>query len=93
MIVKNTSIDGLLTIEPECFNDERGFFLETFQEKRYKEFGIADKFVQANHSRSAKGVLRGMHYQIKKPQAQIVTIMYGKVFYVCVDLRVNSSNF
>ena len=93
MIVKNTSIDGLLTIEPECFKDERGFFLETFQEKRYKEFGITDKFVQANHSRSAKGVLRGMHYQIKKPQAQIVTIIHGEVFYVCVDVRGDSRTF
>ena len=93
MIVKNTTLEGLLTIEPKCFNDERGFFLETYQEKRYKEVGICDKFIQANHSRSSQGVLRGLHYQIKKPQAQIVTIMHGKVFYVCVDVRANSSTF
>ena len=63
MIVKNTSLKGLLTIEPKCFNDERGFFLETYHEKRYKDNGISDSFIQENHSRSSKGVLRGLHYQ------------------------------
>jgi dTDP-4-dehydrorhamnose 3,5-epimerase len=93
MKVIKTPLEGFLSIEPDLFEDERGFFLETYHEDRYNKVGIFDKFIQGNHSRSSKGVLRGMHYQIKKPQAQIVTIMYGKVFYVCVDLRVNSSNF
>ena len=93
MKVNKTKLQGLLTIELDCFKDSRGFFLESYNEKRYKENGITDSFVQENHSRSSIGVLRGMHYQIKKPQAQIVTIMNGKVFYACVDVRVDSSTF
>ena len=76
-----------------CFEDDRGFFLETFHEKRYKEMGLKEKFVQQNHSRSKKGVLRGLHYQINKSQAQIVTIMSGTVYYVAVDLRSWSETF
>jgi len=93
MKVNNTKLQGLLTIELDCFNDERGFFLESFHEERYKSHGISDVFVQENHSRSSQGVLRGMHYQVRKPQAQIVTIMHGSVYYVCVDVRRGSSTF
>lgn len=78
--VKSTSIDGFLVIEPNCFKDERGFFLETYQEDIYKAAGITEKFVQDNQSRSMKGVIRGMHFQVNRPQAQIVTIMRGSVF-------------
>jgi dTDP-4-dehydrorhamnose 3,5-epimerase len=91
--VKKTSLEGFLIVELETFKDDRGFFLETFQEKSYKEAGITDKFVQDNQSRSSKGVLRGMHFQVKRPQAQIVTIMRGCIFDVGVDLRQNSSTF
>ena len=91
--VKKTSLEGFLIVELETFKDDRGFFLETFQEKSYKEAGIADKFVQDNQSRSSKGVLRGMHFQVKRPQAQIVTVMRGCIFDVGVDLRQNSSTF
>ena len=91
--VKKTSLEGFLIVEVETFKDDRGFFLETFQEKNYKEAGIMDKFVQDNQSRSSKGVLRGMHFQVKRPQAQIVTIMRGCIFDVGVDLRQNSSTF
>ena len=91
--VKKTSLEGFLIVELETFKDDRGFFLETFQEKSYKEAGIMDKFVQDNQSRSSKGVLRGMHFQVKRPQAQIVTIMRGCIFDVGVDLRQNSSTF
>ena len=91
--VKKTSLEGFLIIELETFKDDRGFFLETFQEKNYKEAGIMDKFVQDNQSRSSKGVLRGMHFQVKRPQAQIVTVMRGCIFDVGVDLRQNSSTF
>jgi dTDP-4-dehydrorhamnose 3,5-epimerase len=91
--VKKTSLEGFLIIELETFKDDRGFFLETFQEKSYKEAGITDKFVQDNQSRSSKGVLRGMHFQVKRPQAQIVTVMRGCIFDVGVDLRQNSSTF
>ena len=91
--VKKTSLEGFLIIELETFKDDRGFFLETFQEKNYKEAGITDKFVQDNQSRSSKDVLRGMHFQVKRPQAQIVTVMRGSIFDVGVDLRQNSSTF
>ena len=91
--VKKTSLEGFLIVELETFKDDRGFFLETFQEKNYKEVGITDKFVQDNQSRSSKGVLRGMHFQVKRPQAQIVTVMRGCIFDVGVDLRQNSLTF
>ena len=91
--VKSTSIEGFLVIEPNCYKDDRGFFLETYQKDIYKAAGIKDKFVQDNQSRSIKGVIRGMHFQVKRPQAQIVTIMRGSVFDVGVDLRQNSPTF
>ena len=85
-----TPLEGFLVIEPDVYKDDRGFFLETYQEERYHQAEITDKFVQDNHSRSSKGVLRGMHFQVKKPQAQIVTVMRGKIFDVVVDLRKKS---
>ena len=93
MIINTTPLDGLLVIEPKSFQDERGFFLETYQAQRYFDAGIVDVFVQDNQSRSMKGVLRGMHFQVKRPQAQIVTVMRGRVFDVGVDLRPASSTF
>jgi dTDP-4-dehydrorhamnose 3,5-epimerase len=75
MQVKETGLVGLLLIEPRCFSDGRGFFLESFQLGRYRERGIPDAFVQDNHSRSRQGVLRGLHFQVKRPQAQIVTVI------------------
>jgi len=88
-----TPLKGLLVIEPRCFQDERGFFLETYQGDRYREAGILEEFKQDNQSRSIKGVLRGMHYQVKRPQAQIVTVMRGRIFDVGVDLRPASATF
>ncbi len=93
MKVQQTSIDGLLLIEPVVFRDERGFFLESFQKERYAAAGMPDDFVQENHSRSAQGVLRGMHFQVKRPQAQIVTVMRGSIFDVAVDLRPAAPTF
>jgi len=93
MRVIETALDGVLVIEPRCFRDERGFFLESFQSPRYREAGIADEFVQDNHSRSVRGVLRGLHFTIKNPQAQMVTVMHGKIFDVVVDLRKSSPTF
>ena len=93
MIIKTTPLNGLLVIEPKCFQDERGFFLETYQVERYHNAGVVDNFVQDNQSRSIKGVLRGMHFQVKRPQAQLVTVMRGRVFDVCVDLRQTSPTF
>ena len=91
--VKSTSLEGFLVIEPIIYKDDRGFFLETYQEDIYNAAGILDKFVQDNQSRSIKGVIRGMHFQVNRPQAQIVTIMRGSVFDVGVDLRQNSPTF
>ncbi len=93
MRVEQTGLSGLLLIEPRCFRDERGFFLESFQVERYRANGIAETFVQDNHSRSRRGVLRGLHFQVKRPQAQLVTIMRGRVFDVAVDLRPGSTTF
>jgi dTDP-4-dehydrorhamnose 3,5-epimerase len=93
MKIKNTPLDGLLVIEPQCYEDSRGFFLETYQAARYLEAGITETFVQDNQSRSVKGVLRGMHFQVKRPQAQLVTVIRGCVFDVGVDLRLNSPTF
>lgn len=93
MKITSTPLEGLLVIEPRCFLDERGFFLETYQVERYREAGIPEEFVQDNQSRSSNGVLRGMHFQRKRPQAQIVTVMRGRVFDACVDLRPASSTF
>jgi dTDP-4-dehydrorhamnose 3,5-epimerase len=93
MKIFNTDIVGLLIIEPQVFSDERGFFLETFQVQRYREFGIQDIFVQDNHSYSNARVLRGLHFQVKKPQAQMVYVSSGTIFDVAVDLRKGSPTF
>lgn len=93
MKIISTPLEGFFLIEPPCFQDERGLFLETYQESRYRKAGILDVFVQDNQSRSAKSVLRGMHFQVKRPQAQLVTVMRGRVFDVCVDLRPASPSF
>lgn len=92
MQVVETALPGLLVIEPRCFRDERGFFLENFHAQRYREAGILDDFVQDNHSRSVKGALRGLHFTVKRPQAQIVTVMRGHIFDVAVDFEVQFSH-
>ena len=93
MQVKATGLLGLLLIEPLCFRDARGFFLESFQAERYRDAGIHEAFVQDNHSRSHQGVLRGLHFRVNRPQAQIVTVICGRIFDVAVDLRRASATF
>lgn len=93
MNVRTTPLDGVLLIAPRVFGDARGFFLETFQAERYAEAGIPDPFVQDNHSRSARGVLRGLHYQIERPQGKLVMVTKGAVFDVVVDIRKGSPTF
>ncbi|MDW3569190.1 dTDP-4-dehydrorhamnose 3,5-epimerase [Enterobacter asburiae] len=93
MKVIKTKLDGVLIIEPRIFGDERGFFYETFHAQRYKEAGITENFVQDNRSRSTGGVLRGLHFQKRKPQGKLVTVTQGEVFDVAVDLRPNSPTF
>lgn len=94
MNVIKTNIDGVVIIEPKVFGDERGFFLETFQAERYKELaGIDFPFVQDNHSRSGKNVLRGLHFQRTKPQGKLVRVVRGEVFDVAVDIRRDSPTY
>ena len=94
MNVIKTKIDGAFIIEPKVFGDERGFFLETFQAERYKELvGIDLPFVQDNHSRSGKNVLRGLHFQKTKPQGKLVRVVRGEVFDVVVDIRKGSPTY
>jgi dTDP-4-dehydrorhamnose 3,5-epimerase len=94
MNVIKTNIDGVVIIEPKVFGDERGFFLETFQAERYKEFaGINMSFVQDNHSRSGKNVLRGLHFQKTNPQGKLVRVVRGEVFDVAVDIRKGSPTY
>jgi len=93
MQVIDTTLDDVKIIEPRVFGDDRGFFLETWSESAFKDAGIAAKFVQDNHSRSAQGVLRGLHYQIKHPQGKLVRCTSGEVFDVAVDMRQSSKQF
>ncbi|MBF0376687.1 MAG: dTDP-4-dehydrorhamnose 3,5-epimerase [Desulfamplus sp.] len=86
-------LDGVLVIEPDVFEDSRGFFLETWQKNRYKKGGVDVHFVQDNHSRSKKGVIRGLHYQLKNPQAKLVYAVRGTIFDVAVDIRKGSPTF
>ena len=88
-----TSLPGVIRIEPRIFSDERGFFMETWQSRRFREAGIDAEFVQDNFSHSSKGTLRGLHYQIKQPQGKLVRVVAGEVFDVAVDLRRSSANF
>ena len=89
-----TSIPDVLILEPKVFGDERGFFFESFNRRRFAEIiGREVDFVQDNHSRSAKNVLRGLHYQIQPPQGKLVRVVQGTVFDVAVDIRKNSLTF
>src|SRR6056297_2152143 len=93
MNVINEPLAGLLVIEPDVFKDSRGFFLETWQKKRYQDLGIQEACVQDNFSRSTKGTLRGLHYQKNKPQGKLVSAQRGKVFDVAVDIRKDSPTY
>jgi dTDP-4-dehydrorhamnose 3,5-epimerase len=94
MKVTKTEIPEVLILEPKVFGDTRGFFLESYNEKVFREAtGLVLNFVQDNHSRSAKGVLRGLHYQIQQPQGKLVRVVRGAVFDVAVDVRRTSPTF
>ena len=88
-----TLIPDVILIEPKVFADERGFFLESYQKKRFMEVGINMDFVQDNHSKSCYGTLRGMHYQIQQPQGKLVRVISGGIFDVAVDVRKTSPTF
>lgn len=93
MNVIPTAIDGVVIIEPRVFRDSRGFFLETYQQDRYAGHGISETFVQDNLSYSVKNTLRGLHFQIRKPQAKLVQAVVGEILDVVVDLRPGSTTF
>jgi dTDP-4-dehydrorhamnose 3,5-epimerase len=88
-----TRIPDVVLIKPKVFGDQRGFFLESWQEKKFAEAGIATRFVQDNHSRSSQWTLRGMHYQIQQTQGKLVRVSRGSVFDVAVDARKSSPTF
>jgi dTDP-4-dehydrorhamnose 3,5-epimerase len=91
--VRETSLPGVLIIESQIFRDDRGFFLETFSAGKLKGSGIPESFVQDNHSRSTRGVLRGLHYQLDNPQGKLVHVTRGRIFDVAVDIRRGSPTF
>ena len=93
MKVIETSLPGCVIIEPAVFGDERGFFFETWNADRYGEHGLPTKFVQSNVSASARGVLRGLHYQWPNPQGKLVSVLEGEVYDVAVDIRRGSPHF
>ena len=93
MEVVKTPIEGVLLIKPQVFGDQRGYFVETWQKERYEAAGINLPFVQDNHSKSTKGILRGLHFQKQHPQGKLVMVSLGEVFDVAVDIRKGSPTF
>jgi dTDP-4-dehydrorhamnose 3,5-epimerase len=93
MNIITTSIEGVLIIEPDVFEDNRGFFMETYNRNRYVTCGINTVFVQDNLSYSVQGVVRGLHYQIKNSQAKLIQVIFGNIFDVAVDIRPDSPTF
>lgn len=93
MKVIPTSLDAVFVLEPRVFQDERGFFLESFNERVFADVGIRERFVQDNHSFSARNVLRGLHYQVQQVQGKLVRVVAGEIIDVAVDVRRNSSTF
>jgi dTDP-4-dehydrorhamnose 3,5-epimerase len=88
-----TNLPGVCIIEPDVHGDDRGFFMESYNKRDFAQLGIDCTFVQDNHSRSRRGVIRGLHYQLAKPQAKLVRVMLGEVYDVAVDLRTGSETF
>jgi len=93
MQIVDTALDDVKIIEPSVFGDDRGFFMESWNLQKFEDAGLPTHFVQDNHSRSAQGVLRGMHFQIKHPQGKLVRVSAGEVFDVAVDMRSSSPQF
>ena len=93
MRVEQTSIPGVLIIEPDVHRDGRGYFVETYRADKYLRAGIADAFVQDNQSRSAGGILRGLHLQLKQPQGKLIRVIEGEIYDIAVDVRRGSATF
>ncbi len=88
-----TAVDGVVIIEPRVFEDDRGYFMEVWHEGRYREAGIGRSFVQENHSRSIRGTIRGLHYQVERPQGKLIRVTRGTIYDVAVDMRQSSPTF
>jgi dTDP-4-dehydrorhamnose 3,5-epimerase len=88
-----TDLPGVLVVEPDVYVDTRGFFLESYHERKYAGLGVTGRFVQDNHSRSTRGTLRGLHYQLNRPQAKLCRVVLGEVLDVAVDIRRGSPTF
>lgn len=93
MKIEQTKLPGVVVITPDRYDDDRGFFLESWNARRFAEHGITENFVQDNHSRSEAGVLRGLHFQHRNPQGKLVRVVRGRVFDVAVDIDPNSPTF
>ena len=93
MKVTETALPEVLVFEPRVFEDERGFFLETWNERVFADHGVHARFVQDNHSCSVRGVVRGLHYQVEKPQAKLITCLRGRIWDVAVDIRPGSPTY
>src|SRR5262249_42289526 len=93
MNVIRTSLPGVVIVEPTVHRDERRFFLETYHADRYREHGVDVRFVQDNHSRSVQGTLRGLHWQIERPQGKLVRVLLGEIYDVVVDIRPDAPTF
>jgi len=91
--IKETELPGVIIIESDLYPDHRGFFRELYHKEKYSAAGLKSEFVQDNHSRSVKGVLRELHYQLRNPQGKLVTALSGEIFDVAVDIRAGSPNF
>jgi dTDP-4-dehydrorhamnose 3,5-epimerase len=91
--VRETALTGVLIVTPKVFRDDRGFFVESFNEAAFSAAGLPTRFVQDNHSRSRKGVLRGLHYQLRHPQGKLVRVVRGRIFDVAADIRRESPTF
>ena len=93
MKITETSLPGVLLVEPRVFHDDRGFFLETYHHQKFTDGGLGATFVQDNHSKSSRGTLRGLHAQSRKPQGKLVRCIEGEIFDVAADMRVGSPTY
>ena len=93
MRIHSTELQGVVVIEPDVFSDARGFFMETYNARKFAEAGITEEFVQDNQSQSKRGVLRGLHYQVEQEQGKLIRVLFGEIFDVVVDLRPGSGSF
>lgn len=93
MKIRKTKIPEVLVLEPEVFGDDRGFFLESYNQRTFEEFGLRRNFVQDNHSRSARNVLRGLHYQLQQTQGKLLRVVSGAIWDVALDIRRSSPTF